>query len=177
VPPAGRGAVGLHWRFRVSRQLSLGEVMPRRPARRWGWGTQSTSAQQKPAIECRTAPTVRRNGTSVRVEWPVSPRSILGDAKARFLQSMLWRLSSRCAYRNALDTMLEAATARVCPRRSPASRAVDADPSASSHGVSPEAKASPRRFSHAYTQSAVTPQNQGVRGNPSGRRFSSPSRR
>ena len=42
--------------------------------------------QQKPAIECHTAPTVERNGTLVRVEWPVSPRSILGDAEARFLQ-------------------------------------------------------------------------------------------
>ena len=30
--------------------------------------------QQKPAVECHSAPTVGRNGTSVRVEWPVSPK-------------------------------------------------------------------------------------------------------
>jgi hypothetical protein len=42
--------------------------------------------RQEPVIEHCTEPAARQIGTSVRVRWPNSPRSILVDAKARFLQ-------------------------------------------------------------------------------------------
>jgi hypothetical protein len=42
--------------------------------------------RQVPVIEHCTEPAARTVGTAVRVRWPNSPRSILLDAKARFLQ-------------------------------------------------------------------------------------------
>jgi DNA topoisomerase VI subunit B len=42
--------------------------------------------RQEPVIEHCTEPAARTSGTSVRVRWPNSPRSILVDAKVRFLQ-------------------------------------------------------------------------------------------
>jgi hypothetical protein len=42
--------------------------------------------RQEPVIEHCIEPAARAVGTAVRVRWPNSPRSILVDAKARFLQ-------------------------------------------------------------------------------------------